>query len=339
MFRDEFPANQSWPHRRRHVSPPRRVRRKRSSWFRYPGGKSKHCRPIIEELEQQAAGICLVEREYREPFFGGGSIGIAWLTRHPEMPKFWMNDQDIGIASLWNSVILYPEDLQKLVRSFPPSVEAFYSIKKELLSHTTIPTTRREIVELGFKKLVIHQISYSGLGVMSGGPLGGKGQKSKDRVDSRWKPNNICWKIGDLHALFASVELREGRCTSYDFRDVLKDRTQRYLDYFDPPYYAKGGELYQHSFTDDDHRDLADCLEDSPHRWVLSYDDCPEIRSLYQWADVRSLDVRYSITGTKNRTTKRRESTTKPELLICPQAGRVVVTPELKCVGKGLWNC
>ena len=43
-----------------------------------------------------------------------------------------------------------------------------------------IPLTKEENqISKAFKKLAIHQISYSGLGTKSGGPLGGEKQQSK----------------------------------------------------------------------------------------------------------------------------------------------------------------
>ena len=104
-----------------------------------------------------------------------------------------------------------------------------------------------------------------------------------------------------------------------DFLDLIKDITCDSLLYLDPPYYIKGNDLYQHGFTVKDHERLASALKNTKHAWVLSYDDCDEIRELYQWACVQPLDVNYSITATKDKKTGERLSRTKAELLICPK--------------------
>src|SRR5262249_10621209 len=116
--------------------------------------------------------------EYREPFFGGGSIGLKLLADASSIPRIWINDKDVGIACLWTAVIRHHQDLKELVRSFEPSVKAFYELRDELTAVAAMPAQRDRIVELGFEKLAIHQISYSGLGTKSGSPLGGVGQKS-----------------------------------------------------------------------------------------------------------------------------------------------------------------
>jgi DNA adenine methylase len=88
--------------------------------------------------------------------------------------------------------------------------------------------------------------------------------------------------------------------------------------YLDPPYYVKGNDLYQCGFTEEDHHRLAESLRNTSNPWILSYDDCPEVRELYQWAKYESVDVNYSITGNLDKKSDKRKSRTKPELIIYP---------------------
>jgi hypothetical protein len=48
----------------------------------------------------------------------------------------------------------------------------------------------------------------------------------------------------------------------------------------------------------------------------LSYDDCPQIRNLYDWAVIDTISINYTITGTKDKESGKRLARTKPELLI-----------------------
>ena len=296
------------------------------SIVRYPGGKSKLRNQITQRLAEQAEQDGL---EYREPFFGGGSIGLKLLSDDNGVQRIWINDRDVGIACLWTSVIRYPNEFKDRVRTFTPSVEAFYEMRHELLADSAMPAEPGRIVELGFQKLAIHQTSYSGLGTMSGSPLGGVGQKSQYKIDCRWSPDCICRKVEKLHEMFAAVEVRGNCCTCQDFAEVIGDPNCRSLLYVDPPYYVKGNNLYQHGFTVEDHERLADALRRTEHAWVLSYDDCPEIRRLYDWASVEPLDVNYSITAVKDRDTGERLSRTKTELLISPIETRLAVPSAL----------
>jgi DNA adenine methylase len=122
-----------------------------SSFFRYPGGKTKLKASIINQLSHSAH----TATEYREPFFGGGGIGLDFMAHNPQFKQLWNNDKDVGIASLWTSVIRHPEQLKMLISVFTPSVTAFNQIKEELLGSHKMPADEQSIVELGFKKLAI----------------------------------------------------------------------------------------------------------------------------------------------------------------------------------------
>jgi DNA adenine methylase len=272
-------------------------------FFRYPGGKSKLKNIICHELSKYHTD------SFCDPFFGGGAISINFLIKNPQIKNIWINDRDVGIADLWTSVIRYPEELKKLIQNFVPTVETFFDYKKELLGS-------EDIANRGFKKLVIHQISYSGLGTKSGGPLGGKSQSSKYKIDCRWSPNYICKRIDQLHELFSKFQIKDDCCTSYDFSKVIVNNEA--LLYLDPPYYNKGNELYQFAFNEEQHKQLNNLLKESIS-WVLSYDNCVEIKNLYNWAVIKEINANYTITSTIDKKTGKRFSNNKSELLIYPE--------------------
>lgn len=263
------------------------------AFFRYPGGKTKLRKKIVGALHELKDGA----EEYREPFFGGGVIGLQFMKESPEIQRAWFNDYDIGLSLLWTSVLTNHERLMDLVLGYTPKVEDFYVFKEELLalSHDEVPIIEEDRLLVAFKKLAIHQISYSGLGTQSGSPLGGKKQESKYKIDCRWSPEHICKKIKNIHKECGTWDLRTPGCTCLDFEPVIAEDSCPALIYVDPPYFDKGGELYQHSFTTEDHERLAEALQNTRHKWVLSYDDCPKIRDLYSWAIVEEIKVNYTI--------------------------------------------
>lgn len=272
------------------------------SLFRYPGGKGKMRTQILSRIGV-FYDINGFDFEFREPFFGAGAIGLT-LLNEDRIDKVWINDFDPSIAAIWTSVIMYPEELCEKITQYIPSTQSFFSLKNELLK------TGREIddiVEMGFKKLAIHQISYSGLGTKAGGPLGGKGQGSIYDVGCRWTPDNLRKEVKEFHKLLSKKEIRYGKCTDFDFEEVISDKGSCFL-YVDPPYYHKGPELYQYHFTLKDHNRLAGLLREVDCPWLLSYDDCPEIRRMYSWAEMIDFSMIYTIN-------KARE---KNELLIAP---------------------
>lgn len=260
--------------------------------MRYPGGKTKLAKQILPFLLQSG------KSEYCEPFVGGGGLTTAFLKSKPSLLKrVRINDLDHGIYCIWSAILNSPEDLKQLIREYTPIVEDFEKFKQVLLN-----SSDGSIVETAFTKIAVHQISYSGLGVMSGGPLGGRDQKSKYKIDCRWSPDSLCRKIDENHELLANYDTE---ITSIDFEDHISQCRDAVI-FADPPYYAKGGDLYCHAFSTEDHARLQNVLAMRGETFFLTYDDCPEIRSLYDGFNIQSTDVNYTITTSR----------TKPELFI-----------------------
>lgn len=276
--------------------------------FRYPGGKSKAKKVIVSKINKYYRTEGSPNVEYVEPFFGSGSIAIA-LLNSTRLSHICINDMDGGIACFWNAVIHYPDELCKMVEEYTPVVEDFYSFKTDLRdlgeyfkAKTACSKLTEDCVRIGFKKLVIHKISFSGLGTMAGGPMGGREQKSDYKVGCRWNSVHIAKEIRELHELFSHVTIRDNSCTETDYGGIL-GRTEKGFFYLDPPYYEKGPELYQYHFQNlDDHQVLARFLEETELPWLLSYDNAPEIREMYKWAKITELDFNYSIHGATKKT-------------------------------------
>jgi DNA adenine methylase len=252
------------------------------SIIRYPGGKTKS-RAIFTALINEFPG-----REYREPFFGGGSVGLDVILQS-NRPSHWVNDFDPGIAALWQAAAHHAEELKTAIMEFEPTVDAFDRLKAYSLSGPAMPTDAKEIVRMGRDKLALHRLSFGGLGAMAGGPLGGRLQ-IKGGIDSRWDPKTLCRKINDIGAHLSHV-----RITSVDFAKLIVDESQPAIIYLDPPYYVQGKGLYQHAFDDAEHRRLRDLLKLTSHQWILSCDDCAEIRDLYAFAEIRRVELPYSM--------------------------------------------
>jgi DNA adenine methylase len=79
-----------------------------------------------------------------------------------------------------------------------------------------------------------------------------------------------------------------------DWRKVIERYDSREtLFYCDPPYV--GLRYYQHNFEQPDHEALARVLRRIAGRFMLSYNDVPEIRRLYAWARIEQVGVTYRI--------------------------------------------
>lgn len=239
--------------------------------IRYPGSKDKHLK-FLESYLQQAE----ITRTVFEPFSGTAAITFH-LLKNESVDYYHINDIDPGIAALWNVVKHTPVDFIKRIHAYTPNVDDFYAFKADLGDGED---------EQAFRKLVLHQTSYSGLGAKAGGPLGGKNQLSKYGVDCRWSPTRLEKNILACSELLNSAE---GIITQGSWEAVISAANERQgFIYLDPPYFNQGTALYAHGGLD--HAELANQLQLSKD-WVVSYDDTPEIRELYKWATVKRLDV------------------------------------------------
>jgi DNA adenine methylase len=277
-----------------------------NGFFRYPGGKSKIKNHILTRLKSCS--------DYIEPFFGGGSIGLNYLINNKEIKSFHINDFDFGIYAIWRTISNRPDLLKNKVLNFQPNINSYYKYKNDLLINRKSDSDV-VVANIAFKKLAIHQISYSGLGVKSGGPQGGEEQSSNYKIDCRWSPKYICEKIDEIHNMFKKVT--NLKITYDSYQDILKNCSLDSAIYLDPPYYKKGNDLYQFGFSHQQHIELSEILKSTDNKnWVLSYDDCEEIRNLYSWAKISEIENINTITNAKCKNTGERKGVLKKELII-----------------------
>lgn len=78
-----------------------------------------------------------------------------------------------------------------------------------------------------------------------------------------------------------SIRLENAVIENQDFEVLIKhyDRDNAFF-YCDPPYYSSEY-VYQCGFTWDDHLRLKNALANAKGKWLVSYNDCEEIRNLY----------------------------------------------------------
>lgn len=227
--------------------------------IRYPGSKDRQADRILAALHIEDRRLC-------EPFAGTAAVTFACLRRGL-LDRAWLNDADSAITDLWTTVRDYPDDLCRLVASYQPSAESFYQLREAEF---------RSPVDHAFATVVLHQISYSGLGRRAGSPIGGRSQAGKYLVGCRWNRDRLLAGIREAHSLMSKAHVT---ITNEDWSDCPE-----WTWYVDPPYAVAGGALYREGVFPV--RPLANDLYAKSEWWVLSYDDVPEIQAAYSWAHI-----------------------------------------------------
>lgn len=262
--------------------------------FRYPGAKNKMLPILMEHIDKMMVGRDV----FCDAFIGGGSVLLDVAAKYPNV-QLYGNDKDISISSFWD-VVSDPDftNLNQLLTlmAAQPTLELFYKLRE---------TPANNIVEHAYRAIFFNRTTFSGIAY--GGPIGGKEQKSKYPVDCRYNYSKLKKKILACHELLKNrTYISNVDINTYHVLNITD-----YPMYLDPPYYNKGDILYIEKMSVQDHHSMATALSKRSN-WVLSYDDCSEIRSLYQNQKVIDLSARYCITGKKNTWEN------KNELIILP---------------------
>ena len=270
------------------------------SLMRYPGGKEKFSKVIVPILHKLQKKYSLYH--YLEPFAGAGTIGNQFLAENKEIQNAQFNDYDLGIAAIYKAILNHKDLLIELIRLFEPNIEDFFAFKKVLTELEISREFRAKFsyAEIALMKIAVHQMSLSGLGLRTDSPIGGKTQRGKYKIDHHWSPTLLIQTVEKLHKLYVEKDLL---VTHYSvlYENLFPEYISS-LTYLDPPYYQQGENLYFHSFKAEDHTTLATVLQNqnNDNYWLLSYDDCPEIRKLYEWANIIEVNTKYSIDTIKN---------------------------------------
>ena len=129
------------------------------------------------------------------------------------------------------------------------------------------------------------------------------------------------------HLLKISQKLQGAKVTCLPFEHCLDDTSAETFIYCDPPYVrdsvcARTDKLYDKEFPLEAHQLLAKLLSKSKAKVMISYDDCPETRALYNAKKWRIEELqwkycgRYAMTDENKRRNIKEKKVTGSELLI-----------------------
>ncbi len=186
--------------------------------------------------------------------------GAGWVLFHknPGKDVEIFNDFNGNLVNLFRCVREKDEQLlHELEFMLNPRLDFEY-MRKMIHSHAVLPDVRRAAY---YYALI--RYSYSSSVTSYGG-----------RPHSMWRNFPLitaaCKRLQDV-----AVEHK-------DCVDLITDKdAPETFFYCDPPYYKTEGYYEGDGFGRNDHARLAECLLSVEGKFLLSYNDCPEIRDLY----------------------------------------------------------
>lgn len=258
--------------------------------LRYPGGKGK----ISKFVNQIFADNILTDGYYVEPYAGGATVGLSLLFQE-YASKIVINDLDRSIYSFWHSVLNQTDELCKRIYDTPVTVKSWKKIR-EIQKHKQ----EYSHLDLGFSTFFLNRTNRSG--IIMAGIIGGINQTGNWKIDARFNKKDLIGRI-------EKIALYKDRIDLYNLdacqliKTVSKHLPKKTLFYFDPPYYVKGKDLYVNHYKHNDHTEVAKTIKGlKKFKWIVSYDNRPEIKELYE--DYRQLEysLNYSATTAKEGT-------------------------------------
>ncbi len=240
--------------------------------LRYPGGKTWLLPYVTKFLTINNIKLDTIV----EPFAGSASISIGLLTQ--KLAEYaYICENDPLIFSFWNSVFKKNDELVETIKNLEINLDTWYDFRK----YISIDAYQKyNELELATAFIFYNRTNFSG--IIKAGPLGGKRQLSKYKLQCRFNVNIIVKKIKALDNLSEKITLKllDGIELLENFNDY--DDIGNVFFYVDPPYYNAGKMLYRYYFTDKEHRKLANVLNHLKQPWLLSYDNAEFIQTLYQ---------------------------------------------------------
>jgi len=233
--------------------------------FRYPGGKTwliPTVRRWLRQDESQKVG------ELIEPFAGGGIVSLtAAFERLASC--ITMVEMDEEVAAVWE-IILNGQNkwlakwLADKIFGYDLTVE---NIKAEL------DNPSKELKDIAFCTILKNRVFHGGI-LAKGSGMIENGENGKG-ITSRWYPKTLRDRILAIEHIKDKIRFIRG-----DAFDILELKLKNENAYFfiDPPYTIAGKRLYTH--FDLDHERLFHLTSQIKGKFMLTYDDTPQIREL-----------------------------------------------------------
>jgi DNA adenine methylase len=265
--------------------------------LRYPGGKSRAVKIIKDFIPEDIDRLA-------SPFFGGGSVELFYASKGIEVKGY---DLLKPLCWFWTAVVQDRHALANLSQTlrvahpdFPDGKlgltrESFNALKERLRS------AEEYSIQNAAAFYAVNRSSFSGA-TLSGG-------YSKRAAWERFTDSSI--------ARLNAATLQNLTVENKSFEESIPENADAFL-YCDPPYLQEvGNNLYGNSgdlHGNFDHEKLRDLLVNRGD-WVLSYNDCPEIRKMYQGHEIVEAEWSY---GMKNAYGKK-QMTKSSEIIILGQ--------------------
>ena len=269
--------------------------------LRYPGGKSRALKFLAKHLPRDFA-------EYREPFFGGGSVGLflaqalmeakkaaensLFAPDSPRECRFFASDLNYDVYCFWQVLKTQSTALIGEIQALKDQAKDGRELYGAILRRRDGDLSE---IQRAVDFFVLNRITFSGVA-----DCGGYSQKA---FESRFTQSSI-----ERLAGIAPI-LRGFSFSHAGYEELLFLGGEGVFIFLDPPYfsatksrlYGRNGDLH----LGFDHARLCENLKKTAHKFLLTYDDCEYIRKLYADFCIKEYDLQYGMNNFKRQSAAR----------------------------------
>ena len=258
------------------------MRKLAKSPLRYPGGKSRALKQILPLIPLNIS-------EFREPFVGGGSVFFAIRNLFQDRIKsYWINDLNYDLYCFWKQTRDNNPDLVEALTETHATTTDGRALFEELTQSKDQLHQNRDLLcefQRAVRFFVLNRITFSGV-VDSGG-------YSQSAYEKRFTESSI-ERVKNISPHLSGVKI-----TNTDYTDALSQNGEDVFIFLDPPYwkatesklYGVRGELHA-TF---DHTRFAENMRQCTHKWLITYDDSPVIKELFNFAEIQEWTLQYGM--------------------------------------------
>lgn len=200
--------------------------------------------------------------------------------------RITINDLDPVVHAFWWAVLNDTERFTSLVHETPVTMDTWHH-QREVISNAAA----YDLTTLGFATFFLNRTNRSGM--IKGGVIGGQKQTGKYLIDARFNKDALAERITRIGSLRDRIQLFNVDALALLAQPEL-DLGERSLIYLDPPYFEKGSQLYRNHYLPDDHQQIAQAVMEIRTPWIVTYDNCDEIKTLYREAKGVEFSLHYS---------------------------------------------
>ncbi len=248
--------------------------------LRYPGGKGRLTQYVIDLIEMNDLG----GGHYVETYAGGAGIAVTLLYLE-YVSHVHLNDIDKAVYSFWKAAIESTDSFVKLIHETPLNID------ERLRQKAIYKDCNSSFLDLGFATFYLNRTNRSG--IIHGGVIGGSKQDGVYKIDARFNRKELARRVEKLASYKSRISLYNKDAADIIACD-LSNIPKKTLVYLDPPYYANGSRLYRNTYKHKDHAQIADLTRTIEQPWIVSYDDAPEVCSLYKEYRQQKFGLGYS---------------------------------------------